>query len=550
LWQYKDKSGDLHVGPYLLSKLIEWVESGFHEADMEIKQEGDTAFIKLKDVIEELEKNGKLKNGSSGSSEEEEEEQEQEQEVKVEPVVVVKPTKPTTVEPVMKVTSKQQVDKVVVNSNPLPFFSDIPLQFSSNTDPWNAPMDSSNMISASDIEKNLKLALNISQPKEDTEEEKRKKQFEEERKVHLEEHRKNMKNKTPTVVTTPTTLENKKTTPLVTESRKVQSSNNTTNTTPSVGVVGGGSTKNNNTSALQGLNLVGSGWNDSSIFSTKSLSEIQKEQKKEVKKEKKKEDEKKKAEQVASTWASNPVQVKSLSEIQKEQKKEIKKEVKKEVKKPKVVSSNNAWSTGLLSNNVVPFEEIQKKDLKEIKKEEKPKVQTFSKGAWASNTLQHTGETAVPFSKIQTEDKKKLGQKKQPNTTWNNTGTKSEKEVVPTNTDTNSFWEEEEEEEEKETSAFSSQKKEGNNNPLNAFGSLEPSQSFKDWYMKEMTKMGKKSDLTLMYYLLSLQKKQDIEDYIFEYLGENENSTKFADEFMKLKSFEVPQKEKKNKKKK
>eukprot|EP01080_Neovahlkampfia_damariscottae_P010504 gene10504-3026_t len=498
LWQYKDKTGEIHVGPFILSKLIEWVESGFHDEEMEIKQEGDNSYIKLKDVIQELEKNGKLKKGMVDSSDEEEEEEQQKQ-VKQEVV--------NEKESNIQIGTQHLQHQMDDSSN---FFSDIPLQFGSN-DPWNSSggvsgiENAPNMISASDIEKNLKLALNISQqqqqqPKQKNEKhtlsesEKRKKQFDDERKIHLEEHRKNLQKKTV--------------------SNETNLNSFGSMMTPSQTNVG------------FDLGLVGSGWNENpTTTKPKTLNEIQKEQRKEQKKEKKMLDEKRKEEQLSASWSTNPIQVKSLSEIQKEQKKEKKKELMMTSKKPKVQNSNqtNAWSSNILSSNVVPFQELQKKDSKKLKETSslisQPKVQPIPSGAWSSGAL--IQDKPSSFSKIQAEEKKKKvsttntnsNLKKNVNATnaWN-TNTKltqqptqqkkknsnQQQQQQQQQSSSNSFWdddedEEEEEEKKEETNAFTSQK------TNNAFGGLEPSNSFKEWYKKQMTILGKKSDLTLIH---------------------------------------------------
>lgn len=51
--------------------------------------------------------------------------------------------------------------------------------------------------------------------------------------------------------------------------------------------------------------------------------------------------------------------------------------------------------------------------------------------------------------------------------------------------------------------------------------------------------LGKKPDLTLMNFLLSCSSNQEIQDYIDAYIGESPASKKFADEFIRLKSFET-----------
>jgi hypothetical protein len=51
LWQYKDSEGVVHKGPFVLDKLIVWVEQGFSTLDLEICQEGDEVYYKMNDIL-------------------------------------------------------------------------------------------------------------------------------------------------------------------------------------------------------------------------------------------------------------------------------------------------------------------------------------------------------------------------------------------------------------------------------------------------------------------------------------------------------------------
>lgn len=56
MWDYRDKDGTIHKGPFALKKVKEWVDASFHAPDLEIRLQGEKEFVKFKDVIAIAEK--------------------------------------------------------------------------------------------------------------------------------------------------------------------------------------------------------------------------------------------------------------------------------------------------------------------------------------------------------------------------------------------------------------------------------------------------------------------------------------------------------------
>eukprot|EP00735_Rhodelphis_limneticus_P006234 TRINITY_DN18612_c0_g1::TRINITY_DN18612_c0_g1_i1::g.1186::m.1186 TRINITY_DN18612_c0_g1::TRINITY_DN18612_c0_g1_i1::g.1186 ORF type:complete len:182 (+),score=64.40,sp/Q5U236/GGYF2_XENLA/32.62/2e-09 TRINITY_DN18612_c0_g1_i1:79-546(+) len=74
----------------------------------------------------------------------------------------------------------------------------------------------------------------------------------------------------------------------------------------------------------------------------------------------------------------------------------------------------------------------------------------------------------------------------------------------------------------------------------NAFGGPEVSSEFREWCKEQMYTLNNKSkDLTLIEFLLSLNSKDEVWDYAYQYLGRRPEVTQFIETFLQRKVFEA-----------